>query len=66
MPEDMKQRQLQIGAVDEATVLGQAEAFFGKEFNVKLHAYKEDNPNIHDPKKKAGFAKPYRPAIYIV
>jgi len=66
MPEDMKQRQLQIGAFDEATVLRQAETFFGKEFNVKLHSYKENDPNIHNPKKKAGFAKPYRPAIYIV
>ncbi len=66
MPEYMKQRQLQTGALDETGLLRNAEAFFGREFNVKIHAYKEDDPNIHDPQRKAGYAKPYRPAIYIV
>jgi leucyl-tRNA synthetase len=66
MPEDMKQRQLQTGALDETGMLKNAEAFFEREFNVKIHAYTEDNPNIHDPQKKAGYAKPYRPAIYMV
>ncbi|MCJ7720829.1 leucine--tRNA ligase [Candidatus Bathyarchaeota archaeon] len=66
MPEDMKQRQLQTGTLDETGLLEAAEAFFGREFNVKIHAYREDDPNIHDPQRKAGYAKPYRPAIYIV
>ena len=66
MPEDMKQRQLQTGTLDETGLLETAEAFFGREFNVKIHAYREDDPNIHDPQRKAGYAKPYRPAIYIV
>ncbi len=65
MPEDMKQRQLQIGALDEASLLGKAEAFFGREFNVKVHAYREDEQRLQDPKRKAGYARPYRPAIYI-
>jgi hypothetical protein len=66
MPEDMKQKQLQIGALDEATLLEQAEAFFGREFNAKIHTYREDDEQIHDPQRKAGYAKPYRPAIYVV
>jgi len=66
MPEDMKQRQLQIGALDEAKLLETAEAFFGREFNAKVHAYREDDQQLHDPQRKAGYAKPYRPAIYIV
>jgi hypothetical protein len=65
MPEDMKQRQLQIGALDEAKLLETAEAFFGREFNAKVHAYREDDQQLHDPQRKAGLAKPYRPAIYI-
>jgi hypothetical protein len=65
MPEDMKQRQLQIGTLDETKLLETAKTFFGKEFNVAVHAYTEDDPNIHDPQRKAGFAKPYRPAIYM-
>jgi len=66
MPEDMKQRQLQIGALDETTLLGQAEAFFGRELNAKIHTYREDDQQLHDPQRKDGLARPYRPAIYIV
>jgi leucyl-tRNA synthetase len=66
MPEDMKQRQLQIGALDEAKLLETAETFFGREFNAKVHACSEDDKQIHDPQRKARYAKPYRPAIYIV
>jgi len=65
MPEDRKLRQLQIGAVDETTLLGQAEAFFGREFNAKICTYREDDQRLHDPQKKAELARPYRPAIYI-
>jgi hypothetical protein len=65
MPKDMKQRQLQIGALDEANFLETAEAFFGREFNAKIHTYREDDKQICDPQRKAGYAKPYRPAIYI-
>jgi leucyl-tRNA synthetase len=66
MPEDMKQMQLQIGALDEAGLLEKAAAFFEKEFNVKLHAYREDDQKLCDPQRKAESAKPYRPAIYII
>ena len=65
MPEDMKQRQLQIGILDETKLLETSKIFFGKEFNVTIHTYKEDDPNIDDPQRKAGNAKPYRPAIYM-
>jgi leucyl-tRNA synthetase len=66
MPEDMKQRQLQIGVLDEAALLEKAEAFFGREFSAKVHTCREDDKQIHDPQRKAGYAKPYRPAIYIM
>jgi leucyl-tRNA synthetase len=66
MPEDMKQRQLLIGILDETALLRNAQSFFGREFNVKIHVYREDDPKIHDPQRKAGYAKPYRPAIYLV
>jgi leucyl-tRNA synthetase len=66
MPEDMKQRQLQTGALDEAKLLETAETFFGREFNAKIHVYREDDNQICDPQRKAGYAKPYRPAIYVV
>jgi leucyl-tRNA synthetase len=66
MPEDMKKMQLQIGTINEKELLKHAADFFEREFNVKLHAYSEDDKEICDPQRKAGFAKPYRPAIYMV
>jgi leucyl-tRNA synthetase len=65
MPEDIKQRQLQIGALDEAMLLDKAKAFFSGEFNARIHNYDEQDQQIHDPQRKAELAKPYRPAIYI-
>jgi len=65
MPEDRKRRQLQIGSVDENKTLKEAAAFFGREFNAKIHTYREDDPQRHDPNRKAEQARPYRPAIYI-
>jgi leucyl-tRNA synthetase len=65
MPEDIKQKQLQTGILNETKLLKAAKIFFEKEFNVKLQTYAEDDPTIFDPKRKAGYSKPYRPAIYI-
>ncbi len=65
MPDDKKHRQLKIGGVDERQTLREAENFFEREFNAKIHVYGEEDPQRHDPKKKAELARPYRPAIYI-
>ena len=65
MPDDRKHRQLQVGAMDENQTLEEAARFFESEFNAKVYTYREDDPQRHDPKKKAELARPYRPAIYI-
>ncbi len=65
MPTDRKTRQLEIGLLDEKTLLEEAEAFFRSDFNAKIHVYKEGEEQLYDPQRKAGFARPYRPAIYI-
>ena len=65
IPDDKKHRQLKVGAVDESQVLKEAGNFFEREFNAKIYTHREDDPQRHDPKKKAALAKPYRPAIYI-
>jgi leucyl-tRNA synthetase len=65
MPETIKQRQLQADILDETVLLESAKTFFGKEFNAEVRVYAEDDPQLDDPQRKAGFAKPYRPAIYI-
>ncbi len=65
MPKDRKQRQLKIGTLDEAALLEKTEAFFGRDFNAKIHTFREDDQQLVDPQKKAKYARPYRPAIYI-
>jgi len=64
-PSDKKRRQLQVGIIDENKALKEAEAFFKREFNAEICVYNEEDPNCHDPNKRAQLARPYRPAIYI-
>jgi leucyl-tRNA synthetase len=65
MPKDRKQRQLQLGFVDENKTLEEAEPFFGGELNADICVYLEDDSQRYDPKGKAELARPYRPAIFI-
>ncbi|MDH5713283.1 MAG: leucine--tRNA ligase [Candidatus Bathyarchaeota archaeon] len=65
MPDDKRQRRLKIGSIDEKQTLREAESFFEREFNAKIHVYSEEDPQRYDPKRKAELARPYRPAIYI-
>lgn len=65
MPNDKKGRQLQTGVVDESQTLREAEGFFERELNAEVFTYQEEDPQRHDPKKRAGLARPYRPAIYV-
>ena len=65
MPEDKKNRGLRIGIMNENQALKQAEDFFEREFNAEVYTYSEDDIQRYDPKKKAGLARPWRPAIYI-
>jgi len=65
MPDDKKQRRIRVGALDETQTLKEAENFFKREFKAKIYTYRQDDPQRHDPKKRAELARPYRPAIYI-
>jgi leucyl-tRNA synthetase len=65
MPDEKKHRQLKVGIVNENKILKEAEAFFKREFKAEICVYNEEDPDCHDPKKKAQLARPYRPAIYI-
>ncbi|MFB0523391.1 MAG: class I tRNA ligase family protein, partial [Candidatus Bathyarchaeia archaeon] len=65
MPQSQKRRQLQVEALEEHRMLKEAEDFFEREFSAEVSAYQQDDPQRYDPKKKAGLATPYRPAIYI-
>jgi leucyl-tRNA synthetase len=65
MPQNQKRRQLQVETLEEHRILKEAGSFFEQEFNAKVSACQQDDPQRYDPKKKAGLATPYRPAIYI-
>jgi len=65
MSAEMKQRQLQVGAMNENQALKDAEAFFKRELNAEVRMFKEENQQRYDPKNRASLARPYRPAIYL-
>jgi len=65
MSAERKQRQIQVGEVDEVMILNDAEGFFGRELNAEILVYSEEDTKRYDPKNRAQLAKPYRPAIYI-
>jgi hypothetical protein len=65
MPNDKKHRQLHVKVLNEHQTLKEAESFFEKELNAKVHVYSEEDSQCYDPKKKSALARPYRPAIYL-
>ncbi len=64
-PDEIKEKQIQSGILDEYAILVESKIFFEREFAVQLHVYQENDLQIIDPQNKARFAKPYRSAIYI-
>jgi leucyl-tRNA synthetase len=65
MSEETKQKQDQIGLLNETQTLNEAKNFLEKELKAKICVYGEEDPNRYDPKNRASLAKPYRPAIFI-
>jgi leucyl-tRNA synthetase len=65
MSEETKQRQNQIGVLNETEVLNEAKGFLEKRMKAKICIYSEEDRNRHDPKNRAQLARPYRPAIFI-
>jgi leucyl-tRNA synthetase len=65
MPNDKKQKQLQIGKMDEKTTLREAANFFEREFKARIQVHGEEDARRYDPKSRAELARPYRPAIFI-
>jgi leucyl-tRNA synthetase len=63
--EDHKKRKLEVGALDEKTIVKEAKAFLQKEFNAEVSVYNEEDPKKYDPRNRASQSKPYRPAIYM-
>jgi leucyl-tRNA synthetase len=63
--EETKQRRMKSGVTDENEALEEARLFLHKELGAEIHVYHEEDSERHDPKNRAQFAKPYRPAIFV-
>ena len=64
-PTELRKRRLKTGEIDELAALSDARSFFAKELKTEIEAQSEEDPKLYDPKGRAKFAEPYRPAIFI-
>ena len=63
-----QERRITIGLFDEYIALLDGIGLMSSEFGVKdscIKIYYEDDPKIYDPKNKARFSRPFKPAIYL-
>jgi leucyl-tRNA synthetase len=64
--EEIKQMKLESDSFDEKEFLSSELSSIGKkEFGVEIEVYSESDSNIYDPKGKARYARPFKPAILI-
>lgn len=62
---ERKINMLKIKAIDERTLLENAESFLRERFSAETSVYSEEDAQRFDPKNRAAMALPYQPAIYI-
>lgn len=65
MPGEIIQIRREMGVINEAKLLQDAEDYLMEEFGADIHVNTESDPWIEDPENRAERAKPYRPAIYV-
>jgi leucyl-tRNA synthetase len=58
-------RRAMATSVDELEALSRAKSFLQKEFSCEVQVFSASDPARIDPKGKARFAKPGRPAVYL-
>jgi leucyl-tRNA synthetase len=65
-PLDSRNRRLKLTEFNEVTTIQDAQALLSDEVGkAEIVIYSEDDPARYDPKSKANFARPFKPAIYI-
>ena len=63
-----QERRINIGLFDEYSALMDGIGLLSSEFGIQetcIKVYYEDDSKIHDPKAKAKFSRPFKPAIYL-
>jgi len=65
MSEKRRANLLKIGMLEEKEVIEDAKNFLNNRFKARITVYGEDEKERYDPKLRAKFSMPHRPAIYI-
>jgi leucyl-tRNA synthetase len=65
MPNERKNRLLEVGIANEKDFIKDASSFLEERFNAKVAVYHEDEESRYDPKQRAKLAIPFQPAIFI-
>ena len=65
IPQDILEQKMKLGTLREYDIIDDALEFLKRELAVEVSVYSEDNPSKYDPKGRASFSKPHRPAIFI-
>jgi leucyl-tRNA synthetase len=65
-PIEARERRLRMTTFDEASAIRDGASLIAKEFaGAEVIVNAEDDPNRYDPKGKAKFARPFKPAVYM-
>ena len=65
-PVEARERRLKLGQFDEAAAISDGASLIAKEFaGAEVIVNAEDDPARYDPKGKAKFARPFKPAVYL-
>jgi leucyl-tRNA synthetase len=65
-PVEARERRLHAASFDEASAIRDGANLVAKEFaGAEIIVNAEDNPGRYDPKGKAKFARPFKPAVYM-
>jgi len=65
MPQDRRGRVLKMKALEEKAVIEDAKDFLKQRLKAQVVVYSEEDSQRYDPKNKAAFSMPFKPAIYI-
>ena len=65
MDSGMSKSRLMAKTLNERHILEEAKKFYQREFKADVQVWQEGDQGAYDPKGKARFAEPYRPAIYV-
>ena len=64
IPKEIKDKRNSLN-INEYKILCESKSFYKNEYSCEIEVYKENDESKRDPKSKASFAKPFKPAIFV-